>query len=122
MLHLAASEVKQRLGQCMESALTEPIVIEKSGRPAAVMLSIAEYERLQAMDDAYWGERAKQALEGGLAGTDETMGRLQERTMLRLNLTNAALGFLDDLPGKQLKLILVGTWLSMRCKARICRY
>jgi prevent-host-death family protein len=79
MLHLAASEVKQRLGQYMESALTEPIVIEKSGRPAVVMLSIAEYERLQAMDDAYWGERAKQALEGGLAGIDETMRRLQER-------------------------------------------
>jgi len=79
MLHLAASEVKQRLGQYMESALTGPIVIEKSGRPAVVMLSIAEYERLQAMDDAYWGERAKQALEGGLAGTDETMRRLQER-------------------------------------------
>jgi PHD/YefM family antitoxin component YafN of YafNO toxin-antitoxin module len=54
-------------------------MIEKSGRPAVVMLSVAEYERLQAMDDAYWGERAKQALEGGLAGTDETMRRLQER-------------------------------------------
>ena len=79
MLHLAASEVKQRLGKYMESALTEPIVIEKSGRPAVVMLSIAEYERLQAMDDAYWGERAKQALEGGLAGINETMRRLQER-------------------------------------------
>jgi antitoxin Phd len=79
MLHLAASEVKQRLGQYMESALTEPVVIEKSGRPAVVMLSIAEYERLQAMDDAYWGERARQALEGGLAGTDESMRRLQER-------------------------------------------
>ncbi len=79
MLHLAASEVKQRLGQYMESALTEPIVIEKSGRPAVVMLSIAEYERLQAMDDAYWGERARQALAGGLADTDETMRRLQER-------------------------------------------
>ena len=38
-----------------------------------------EYERLQAMDDAYWGERAKQALEGGLAGADETMRRLQAR-------------------------------------------
>ena len=63
----------------MESALTEPVVIEKSGRPAVVMLSIAEYERLQAMDDAYWGERAKQALEGGLEGNDETMRRLQER-------------------------------------------
>ena len=63
----------------MESALTEPVMIEKSGRPAVVMLSVAEYERLQAMDDAYWGERAKQALEGCLAGTDETMRRLQER-------------------------------------------
>lgn len=79
MLHLAASEVKQRLGQYMECALTEPVVIEKSGRPAVVMLSIAEYERLQALDDAYWGERAKQALESGLAGTDETMRRLQQR-------------------------------------------
>ena len=79
MLHLAASEVKQRLGQYMTCALTEPVVIEKSGRPAVVMLSIAEYERLQAMDDAYWGERAKQALEGGLAGADETMRRLQAR-------------------------------------------
>ena len=79
MLHIAASEVKQRLGQYMESALTEPVVIEKSGRPAVVMLSVAEYERLQAMDDAYWGERAKQSLADGLAGTDETMRRLQER-------------------------------------------
>ena len=79
MLHLAASEVKQRLGQYMTCALTEPVVIEKSGRPAVVMLSIAEYERLQAMDDAYWGERAKHALEGGLAGADETMRRLQAR-------------------------------------------
>ena len=79
MLHLAASEVKQRLGQYMTCALTEPVVIEKSGRPAVVMLSIAEYERLQAMDDAYWGVWAKQALEGGLAGADETMRRLQAR-------------------------------------------
>ncbi len=79
MLNVAATEVKQRLGQYMESALTEPVVIEKSGRPSVVMLSIAEYERLQAMDDAYWGERAKQAIKGGFAGADETMRRLQER-------------------------------------------
>ncbi len=32
MLHLAASEVKQRLGQYITCALTEPVVIEKSGR------------------------------------------------------------------------------------------
>ena len=79
MLHLAASEVKQRLGQYITCALTEPVVIEKSGRPAVVMLSIAEYERLQALDDAYWGEKAKQALEGGLVGNEQTLRRLQAR-------------------------------------------
>ena len=46
MLHIAASEVKQRLGQYMESALTEPVMIEKSGRPAVVMLSVAEGRRV----------------------------------------------------------------------------
>lgn len=79
MLHVSTSEVKQRLGQYITRAMSEPIVIEKSGRPAVVMLSIAEYERLQALDDAYWGEKAKQALEDGLAGADETLRRLQSR-------------------------------------------
>ena len=79
MLHVSTSEVKQRLGQYITRAMSEPVVIEKSGRPAAVMLSIAEYERLQALDDAYWGEKAKQALEDGLAGADETLRRLQSR-------------------------------------------
>ncbi len=79
MLHVSTSEVKQRLGQYITLAMSEPVVIEKSGRPAVVMLSIAEYERLQALDDAYWGEKAKQALEDGLAGADETLRRLQSR-------------------------------------------
>ncbi|MFO7642726.1 MAG: type II toxin-antitoxin system Phd/YefM family antitoxin, partial [Candidatus Competibacteraceae bacterium] len=55
MLNVAATEVKQRLGQYLESALTEPVVIEKSGRPAVVMLSVVEYERLCALEDAWWG-------------------------------------------------------------------
>ncbi|TVR63635.1 MAG: type II toxin-antitoxin system Phd/YefM family antitoxin [Candidatus Competibacteraceae bacterium] len=79
MLNVAATEVKQRLGQYLESALTEPVVIEKSGRPAVVMLSVVEYERLCALEDAWWGEQARQAIEGGFAGAEETLRRLQER-------------------------------------------
>ncbi|MGR8935768.1 MAG: type II toxin-antitoxin system Phd/YefM family antitoxin [Gammaproteobacteria bacterium] len=79
MQHIAATEVKQRLDQYLETALTEPVMIEKSGSPAVVMLSVAEYERLQALDGTYWGERAKQALADGLAGANETLRRLQER-------------------------------------------
>ncbi len=54
-------------------------MIEKSGRPAVVMLSIAEYERLQALGDVYWGEKAKQALVKGLMGAEQTLRRLQAR-------------------------------------------
>lgn len=43
------------------------------------MLSFSEYERLQMLEDAWWGERAKMAIEGGFVGADETMRRLQER-------------------------------------------
>ncbi len=79
MLNVAATEVKQRLGQYLESALTEPVMIEKSGRPAVVMLSVAEYERLRALEDAWWGEQAQQAMESGFAGPDETLRQLRER-------------------------------------------
>ena len=60
MLHVTTSEVKQRLGQYITCALSEHVVIEKSGHPAVVMLSITEYERLQALGDAYWGGMAYQ--------------------------------------------------------------
>ncbi len=79
MLNVAATEVKQRLGQYLESALIEPVIIEKAGRPAVVMLSVAEYERLRTLEDAWWGERARQAIDGGFAGSEETLQRLQER-------------------------------------------
>lgn len=79
MLLVAATEIKQRLGQYLESAQSEPVIIKKSGRPSIVMLSFSEYERLQMVEDAWWGERAKRAVEGGFVGADETMRRLQER-------------------------------------------
>lgn len=76
---IAATEIKQRLGQYLETALTEPVIIKKSGRPSIIMLSIAEYERLQAIEDALWAERAEQALQSGFVGGEEAMNRIQER-------------------------------------------
>jgi PHD/YefM family antitoxin component YafN of YafNO toxin-antitoxin module len=45
--------------------MSEPIAIEKKGRPVAVMMSIAEYERLVEIEDRYWGEKALKAIEEG---------------------------------------------------------
>ena len=79
MKTVTATEMKQRLGQYLMAALVEPVVVEKSGQPVVVMLSMAEYERLQALEDAYWGERAHQAEQGGFTGYEETIRRIQER-------------------------------------------
>ena len=61
-MHVTATELKTRLGRYIEAAAREPVIIEKSGRNAVVMLAYADYERLTALEDAYWGERALAAL------------------------------------------------------------
>jgi prevent-host-death family protein len=58
MMRVKATELKTRLGRYLDAAAREPVIIEKSGRDTVVMLAYADYERLQAMEDAYWGERA----------------------------------------------------------------
>jgi prevent-host-death family protein len=77
MLKISATEIKNRLGQYMDSAVLDPIVVEKSGRPFVVILSYSEYERLNALEDAYWAERVKQAEAGGFLGVDESMALLK---------------------------------------------
>lgn len=67
-----ATEVKNRFGKYLDAAQTEPVIVEKSGRDAAVLLSYQEYERLQALEDAYWAEQAKEAEADGFLGTEAT--------------------------------------------------
>lgn len=68
---ISATEVKNRLGAVMDSALVEPVMVEKSGRPAVVIVSAREYERLTALEDAYWADRAAKAEAGGWASAAE---------------------------------------------------
>jgi prevent-host-death family protein len=35
-------------------------VIERNGRPVAVVLSVAEYELFERLEDAHWGKRAEE--------------------------------------------------------------
>jgi PHD/YefM family antitoxin component YafN of YafNO toxin-antitoxin module len=53
--------------------------LEKHGKPAAVVLSYAEYQRFQDLEDAWWGERDKAALESGLVGHEEAIQHLQRK-------------------------------------------
>ncbi len=71
MITISATEVKQKFGEHVTNAVVEPIVVEKFGRPLVVMLSYAEYKRLQALEDRYWGEMARTAEEEGYASSEE---------------------------------------------------
>lgn len=46
MLTLTATDAKTRFGQVLQSALVEPVAIEKNGRELAYVVSATEYHRL----------------------------------------------------------------------------
>lgn len=67
-----ASEAKAKFGQCLEAALTDSVIIRKSKREVAVMLSVKEYERLQAMEDQLWALKAEIAAQEGFLTVQES--------------------------------------------------
>lgn len=79
MKETAATEAKNRFGQLLEMAMNEPVAIGKKGRPVAVLLSFAEYQRLTELEDRYWGEKALKALESGFISEGETTNWLKKK-------------------------------------------
>lgn len=75
----AATDAKNKFGQVLEMAMTEPVAIEKKGKPVAVILSFAEYQRLTELDDRNWGEKALKALEGGFVSEEDAKTWLKEK-------------------------------------------
>ena len=52
MKYVTANEAKQAFGQVMEAAQREPVLIRKHNRPAAVVLSAQEYDRMRSVNVA----------------------------------------------------------------------
>jgi antitoxin Phd len=72
-----ATEMKQRLGQYLDYALAGPVMVEKSGRPSVVLISVEEYERLCAFEDAFWAQKAKEAEKAGWASQEEVAALIE---------------------------------------------
>ena len=73
-----ATEVKNWFGEFMDRAQHEPITVEKTGRRYAVLISYEEYQRLLALEDAHWGERAKEAEKSGYVGPEDARKLLEK--------------------------------------------
>ena len=65
---VSATEARIHLGQLMREVVEseEPIIVERGGKPHVVLLSIAQYERLKAVQPTdTWREDLEQAIQVG---------------------------------------------------------
>jgi prevent-host-death family protein len=78
MKTVAATEAKNRLGAILDDAQREPIVIRRQDRDIAVVLSMADYERLRAGNiQAFLDLRKEVAAEAAAKGlTDKRLAKL----------------------------------------------
>jgi prevent-host-death family protein len=78
MKRVAATEAKNRLGAILDDAQREPIVVRRQDRDIAVILSMADYERLRSGNHEAFVEMrravAAQTAANGLTPT--TLARL----------------------------------------------
>ena len=74
-----ASDVKNRFGEFLDEARSEPLIVNRNGRNVAVLLSWQDYERLSALEDAWWAARARAAeAEGDYLPHEKSMELLLE--------------------------------------------
>ena len=68
----SAKEAKDEFSRFLESAQSGPVQVEKKGKPVAVLVSLEEYKRLGAIEDAWWAEKAKKSAKGGYLSTKKS--------------------------------------------------
>lgn len=54
MRRMATREVRRNLGTLIDRIRKEPVTIERDGEPVAVVLSLADYERLERHEEERW--------------------------------------------------------------------
>jgi prevent-host-death family protein len=76
MREISSTAFKRQFGEWLDQSRNEPITVNKAGTPVAVVMSAAEYEHLQAMEDFYWVDRAQAAEATGEWVSHDTAFRL----------------------------------------------
>lgn len=78
MPNISATEFKNRLGRYLDMAETDPVFVEKSGRPKSVLISNEMYKKFMALEDAYWRLKARESEAEGYLGEKATKKILKD--------------------------------------------
>jgi len=77
MLKVSEDEIAHELDRYLHQALSQTVVVEKTDHASVVVLSLAEFERLQEVDDQHFADAAHKAnVEGYLNHEHEVRTRL----------------------------------------------
>ena len=78
MRTVSAIDAKNRFGQLLEAAQREPVTVTKQGRPAAVVLSVEDYERMRGAANARLLDSVRRMQEEAAAAglTEEVLDEL----------------------------------------------
>ena len=69
---IGSTEFKTHLGEYLNEAVSSPVFVRRRNQKF-VLLDAKEFERLQALDDQYWYQKAVQADQEGYIGEKQTM-------------------------------------------------
>lgn len=75
---MSASDAKNNFGELLEDARKNPVKIERNGRPVAVVISYEEFERMEALEDAWWAKQAEDVVKDGFLSEDDSEKFLAE--------------------------------------------
>ncbi|MGX6959884.1 MAG: type II toxin-antitoxin system Phd/YefM family antitoxin [Rickettsia endosymbiont of Pentastiridius leporinus] len=78
MKNISSKEAQNHFGELMNQAIKAPVIINKYGKPAAVLISHEEYERFNQLEDMYWVMQAKNAAKGGFLSEEKSEEFLNE--------------------------------------------
>jgi prevent-host-death family protein len=67
---ITATELKNKTADTIDAARTEPVTVQKNGKSVVVLIAQAEYERIMALENEYWLQRARAAEKKGFLGVE----------------------------------------------------
>jgi prevent-host-death family protein len=79
---LAATAVARRFGETIDEALLDPVIIERHGRPCAVLMSVERFQLHERLAQERSLDLAAEDLRGAIAAACD--GRLKTSASLRL--------------------------------------
>jgi prevent-host-death family protein len=77
MQRFSSTAFKTHVSDMFSAAAQQPIEITQHGKTAFVLMSETRYRELEALEDAYWGERAIEALKSGIVRGEEAETTIQ---------------------------------------------